>query len=279
MSTAPKLGFFQEYWVDARQRSILTLDTLRERGNTYFDQAAKEAPNVLGFEVELVRDGRTLPQPVNYVLVRVVPPDGMVIDPVKPPFVVVDPRAGHGPGIGGMKHDSEIGVALAAGHACYFVGFLPEPVPGQTIEHVCVAEAAFLEEVAKRHPDAESKPVIVANCQAGWQIMMMAAIRPDLCGPLMLAGSPLSYWHMAHRPGRRSRQRDLRWGEPGRQFRIAQSRQHLLAEAVQSLLEGRHGDVAVPRFRDLVGQSGPSQCRRNAVDCRQSVRRQQADIG
>lgn len=194
MSTAPKLGFFQEYWVDAWQRSILTLDTLRERGNTYFDQAAKEAPNVLGFEVELVRDGRTLPQPVNYVLVRVVPPDGMVIDPVKPPFVVVDPRAGHGPGIGGMKHDSEIGVALAAGHACYFVGFLPEPVPGQTIEHVCVAEAAFLEEVANRHPDAESKPVIVANCQAGWQIMMMAAIRPDLCGPLMLAGSPLSYW-------------------------------------------------------------------------------------
>lgn len=194
MSTVPKLGFFQEYWVDAWQRSILTLDTLRVRGNTYLEQAAKEAPNVLGFEVELVRDGRTLPRPVNYVLVRVVPPEGTVIDPVKPPFVVVDPRAGHGPGIGGMKHDSEIGVALAAGHACYFVGFLPEPVPGQTIEHVCIAEAAFLEEVASRHPDAESKPVIVANCQAGWQIMMMAAVRPDLCGPLMLAGSPLSYW-------------------------------------------------------------------------------------
>ena len=194
MSTKPKLDFVQEYWIDAWQRSILTLDTLRERGNTYFEQAAKEAPNVLGFAVELVRDGRTLPQPVNYVLVRVVPPEGTVIDPVKPPFVVVDPRAGHGPGIGGMKHESEIGVALAAGHACYFVGFLPTPVPGQTIEHVCAAEATFLEEVASRHPDSESKPVIVANCQAGWQIMMMAAIRPELCGPLVLAGSPLSYW-------------------------------------------------------------------------------------
>ena len=28
-------------------------------------------------------------------------------------FIVFDPRAGHGPGIGGMKKDSEIGIALA----------------------------------------------------------------------------------------------------------------------------------------------------------------------
>ena len=194
MSTPPNLGFFHEYWLDAWQRSILTLDALRERGNIYFEQSGKEAPNVLGFAVEIVRDGRTLPQPVNYVLVRIVPPEGTVIDPLKPPFVVVDPRAGHGPGIGGMKQESEIGVALAAGHACYFIGFLPTPVVGQTIEHVCAAEATFLEEVASLHPDAESKPVIVANCQAGWQIMMMAAIHPELCGPLVLAGSPLSYW-------------------------------------------------------------------------------------
>ena len=106
----------------------------------------------------------------------------------------MDPRAGHGPGIGGMKHDSEIGVALAAGHACYFVGFLPKPMPGQTIEDVCRAEAIFVEDVAARHPDAEGKPIIIANCQAGWQIMMMAAINPNRTGPIMLAGSPLSYW-------------------------------------------------------------------------------------
>jgi hypothetical protein len=46
-----------------------------------------------------------------------------------------------------MKHDSEIGVALANGHPCYFVGFLPDPVPGQTIEDVCRAEAAFVQKV------------------------------------------------------------------------------------------------------------------------------------
>ena len=76
MPTSPNLGFFQEYWFDAWQRSILMLDTLRERGNIYLEQSDKEAPNVLGFAVEVVRDGRTLPQPVNYVLVRIVPPEG-----------------------------------------------------------------------------------------------------------------------------------------------------------------------------------------------------------
>src|ERR1044072_369141 len=194
MTDSPNLNFIQEYWLDAWQRSILTLDVLRQRGNTYLEQSAKNAPNVLSFPFELVRDGRGLPRPVNYMLVRILPPEGTAIDPVKPPFVVVDPRAGHGPGIGGMTQDSEIGVALAAGHSCYFVGFLPEPVPGQTIEDVCAAEAAFLEEIAGLHPEADGKQVAIGSCQAGWQLMMTAAIRPDLFGPILLAGSPLSYW-------------------------------------------------------------------------------------
>jgi hypothetical protein len=194
MAETPSFSFVQDYWLDAWQRSILTLDALRQRGNTYLEQDAKNAPHVLSFAFELVRDGRTLPRPVNYMLVRILPPQDTTIDPARPPFVVVDPRAGHGPGIGGMKQDSEIGVALAAGHPCYFVGFLPEPMPDQTIEDVCAAEAAFLEEVASRHPEAESKPVVVGNCQAGWQLMMTAAIRPELFGPILLAGSPLSYW-------------------------------------------------------------------------------------
>jgi Protein of unknown function (DUF3141) len=126
---------------------------------------------------------------VNYVLVRVVPPANTKVDPTKAAIIVVDPRTGHGSGIGGMKQDSEIGVALAAGHACYFIGFLPKPIPGQTIEDVCRAEAIFVDDVAARHPDAEGKPVIMANCQAGWQIMMMAATNPHRTGPIMLAGS------------------------------------------------------------------------------------------
>jgi hypothetical protein len=187
-----------DYWVDAWQRSILLLDVLRQRGNNCLEHNARTAPNVLSFEVELVLDGRSLPRRVNYGLVRIVPPKGTAIDQSKRPFIVFDPRAGHGPGIGGMKHDSEIGVALGAGHPCYFVGFLPDPVPGQTIEDVCEAEARFVQEVAGRHPNAEGKPCLIGNCQAGWQIMMMSAIHPDLVGPIMLAGSPLSYWAGVH---------------------------------------------------------------------------------
>src|SRR5438477_3559611 len=194
LSPLPGATSVIEYWVDAWQRSILVLDVLRQRGNNYLEHNAREAPHVLSFDAELVLDGRSLPRPVNYGLVRIIPPKGTAIDPHKRPFIVFDPRAGHGPGIGGMKHDSEIGVALAAGHPCYFVGFLPEPVPGQTVGDVCQAEARFVEVVIARHPRAEGKPCLIGNCQAGWQIMMMSAIRPDLVGTIMLAGSPLSYW-------------------------------------------------------------------------------------
>ena len=133
-----------EYGLDAWQRSVLFLDVMRQRGNQYLEHMAMQAPNVLQFQAELVVDGRALPRPVNYVLARIIPPTGVTVDQRKRPFVVVDPRAGHGPGIGGFKADSEIGVAMRAGHPCYFVGFLPEPVPGQTIEDIMVAEAAFL---------------------------------------------------------------------------------------------------------------------------------------
>jgi pimeloyl-ACP methyl ester carboxylesterase len=194
MGATNAFDFISEYWIDAWQRSILALDVLRQRGNIYLEHNARNAPHVLSFKAELVCDGRTLGRPVNYVLARIVPEGGDQPDPARRPFIVVDPRAGHGPGIGGMKQDSEIGVALAAGHPCYFIGFLPNPVPGQTIEDVCIAEAAFIEEVIRRHPLAEGKPAIVANCQAGWQVMMMASLRPELTGPLVLAGSPLSYW-------------------------------------------------------------------------------------
>ncbi|HEU0310129.1 MAG TPA: DUF3141 domain-containing protein [Sphingomicrobium sp.] len=187
------LGPAHEYLRDAWQRSILFLDILRQRGNIYREQQAKTAPNVLEFEVELILDGRKLPRPVNYGLVRILPLEGVPTDPAKRPFVVVDPRAGHGPGIGGMKKDSEIGVALEDGHPCYFIGFLPEPMPDQTTEDVWNAEAEFVREVARRHPDA-GKPAVIANCQAGWQTMIMAATNPEVPGPLLLAGTPLSYW-------------------------------------------------------------------------------------
>jgi hypothetical protein len=183
-----------EYGIDAWQRSVLFLDVMRRRAVQYEEHAAQRAPHVLDYEAELICDGRQLERPVNYALVHIVPPAGVTIDPRKRPFVVVDPRAGHGPGIGGFKADSEIGVAMNAGHAAYFIGFLPDPMPGQTIEDIARAEAVFLETVIARHPEADGKPCVIGNCQAGWAVMALAALRPELFGPIIIAGTPLSYW-------------------------------------------------------------------------------------
>src|SRR5690242_4059823 len=184
--------------VDAAQRSVLFWDVMRQRGNQYRQHLEETAPHVLDYEAELLVDGRKLDRPVNYALVRVVPPAGTQIDPKRRPFVVIDPRAGHGPGIGGFKADSEIGVVFKAGHPCYFIGFLPDPVPGQSIEDIARAEAIFIEKVAAAYPEANGKPCVIGNCQAGWAIMMLAAMRPELFGPIIVAGSPLSYWAGVH---------------------------------------------------------------------------------
>lgn len=183
-----------EYAVDAWQRSILYADVRRQRGNQYQAHLEEQTPNVLDFVSEVIMSGLDLPRPVNYGLVRILPPADTPSDSRKRPFVVVDPRAGHGPGIGGFKPDSEVGAALKAGHPCYFVGFLPDPVPGQTVEDVMRAEAAFVRKVGELHPDSRGKPAVIGNCQAGWQILMAAAVWPELFGPIIVAGAPLSYW-------------------------------------------------------------------------------------
>lgn len=187
-----------EYMVDAGQRTALFLDVMRRRGDQYREHVAQTAPHVLQYAAELIIDGRELDEPVNYALVRVIPPKDVEIDLERRPFIVVDPRAGHGPGIGGFKADSEIGVAMKAGHPCYFIGFLPEPMPGQTIERIARAEALFIEKVISRHPNADGKPCVIGNCQAGWAIMILASLRPELFGPVIVAGAPLAYWAGVH---------------------------------------------------------------------------------
>ena len=83
-----------EYMVDAGQRSVLFLDIMRQRGDQYREHVAQTAPHVLSYAAELIIDGRQLEQPVNYALVRIIPPKGVEIDLERRPFIVVDPRAG-----------------------------------------------------------------------------------------------------------------------------------------------------------------------------------------
>ena len=159
--------------------------------------AARPMATVLRFKHEQLISGQSLPRPMNYSLSRIVPQQGMRTNPRKRPIVVVDPRAGQGPGIGGFKKDSEIGDALAAGHPVYFIGFAADPVPGQRFLDVVEGQVKFFEEVVKRHPQAP-KPMAIGNCQAGYQTLMVATLRPDLFGPCLVAGSPMSYWQGVH---------------------------------------------------------------------------------
>jgi pimeloyl-ACP methyl ester carboxylesterase len=189
-----------QYAVDLTQRSILFWDTLRQRGNNYVEHESAGKPPLLHFEYETVLDARTFERPVNYALLRIVPPEGVEVDGKGRPYIIIDPRAGHGPGIGGFKDDSQVGVALRAGHPVYFVVFYPDPVPGQTLPDVCAAEQKFVHRVRELHPDAP-KPVIVGNCQGGWAAMMLAAATPDETGAIVINGAPMSYWGGAFSEG------------------------------------------------------------------------------
>jgi pimeloyl-ACP methyl ester carboxylesterase len=221
-------GYWFEYLVDSAQRSILFMDILRKRGNTYQDHLRHGQPPVLAFDHEMILDGSTFERPVNYALVRIhdrrdrsrpdrrtprgKPPEGTrnrrsgrsdqrhrteiakkAPEAVKRPVIVFDPRAGHGPGIGGSKEDSQIGMALDAGHPVYYLVFSTLPVPGQTLADVRNAQIRFVETVRNRHRHA-SRPAVIGNCQGGWAAALVGAEQPDLVGPMVFNGSPLSYW-------------------------------------------------------------------------------------
>lgn len=116
-----------DYLGDRAQRMVLTLDTLRERGDIFIAHEAAGCPPVLVYDYEVVMDGRDLPRPCNYMLLKIIPPEGVTVVDEKRPYVIIDPRAGHGAGIGGFKFDSQVGVALKRGNPVYFVGFRRDP--------------------------------------------------------------------------------------------------------------------------------------------------------
>jgi hypothetical protein len=190
-----------DYTVDVWQRSILFWDTLRQRADNMLEYEQRGLAPVLDFEHECLLDARTFDRPANYALLRIlaVGDDCLqdCVDATRPPVIIIDPRAGHGPGIGGFKRDSEVGVALHEGHPVYFVVFFPEPCPGQTLKDVLQALRRFVEHVNERH--AGALPILYGNCQAGWAVALLAADCEGLAGPAVLNGSPLSYW--AGEPG------------------------------------------------------------------------------
>ncbi len=212
---------WEAYWADAAQRAVLFTDILRQRGNIYLEHLLQDQPPVLVFDYETIQDGRHFERPVNFALVRIIDrrheggerrrqersaPEGAADDrrhrtsvaveapkATRRPIVIFDPRAGHGPGIGGSKKDSQIGMALDAGHPVYFLIFFTRPAPDQSLADVRNAQIKFIQKVRERHPNAP-RPAIIGNCQGGWAAALVGAERPDLVGPMVFNGSPLSYW-------------------------------------------------------------------------------------
>ena len=198
-ASGPAPSFIEQalrYQIDRWQRSVLFLDALRERANNMLAHEQAGMPPPLAFEYETILDARLFERPANYALLRITrcheDHAQDCVDDKKPPVIIVDPRAGHGPGIGGFKRDSEVGMSLHEGHATYFVMFFPLPCPNQTLVDVLHALRHFVDEVRRRHNG--QAPVLYGNCQAGWAVMLLAADCEGLSGATVINGSPLSYW-------------------------------------------------------------------------------------
>jgi hypothetical protein len=171
-------------------------ETLRQRANNMAAHEAAGMPPLLHFEAEEIADGHALTPPCNYRLMRVTRCGTDRLEQYvradAAPVLIVDPRAGHGPGIGGFKRDSEVGMALIEGHHVYFVVFDPMPVPGQTLGAVVAALAAFVDRVAQRHEG--QAPIVYGNCQGGWALILALSHCRHRAALAVLNGSPLSYW-------------------------------------------------------------------------------------
>ena len=184
------------YVIDVTQRGALFMQTLIERGDVLLEDEQAGLPLRLKFPFELILDGRDFPEPAGFCLLRILPEGDACFERCEGansrPVIVFDPRAGHAPGIGGFKRDSEVGMALHRGHPVYFVAHHMQPCTGQTLARVHHALRRFVAEVARRHPG--ERPTLYGNCQAGWAVALLASDCAGVTGPTVLNGAPLSYW-------------------------------------------------------------------------------------
>ena len=188
-----------DYMVDAAQRSVLFWDVMRQRGNQYREHLAETAPHVLDYEVELVVDGRTLERPVNYVpgagrsaggRRRSIRRAGRSSSSIRAPGTAPASAASRPTARSASRSRPAIPAISSAScpTRCRARPSRTSPAPRRSSS----------KRSSRSHPEADGKPCVIGNCQAGWAVMMLAAIRPELFGPIIIAGSPLSYWAGVH---------------------------------------------------------------------------------
>ena len=204
---------------------------------------------------------------------------------------------GHGPGIGGFKEDSRGRRRAARGP--------PGLLRRSSSPTRCPGRRSPTSPTPKRSSCASSpsairdspKPSLIGNCQGGWAVMMLAAARPDMTGPLVINGAPMSYWagndgdnpmryagglarrRVALAARERSRRGQVRRRAPRRELREPEPGEHAVGQALPPLRRGRHRARALPRVRALVGRLLPLERGGDPLDRQQPVRRQQARAG
>lgn len=125
------------YQLDFWQRSMLFVDTLRERGDNMLAHEEAGLPPLLSFAHETIMDARKFERPANYALLRIRNEDATAAQRARKnnrPVIVFDPRAGHSPGIGGVSSAiPRSGSPWTKVTPVYFVIFCPDPCPGQDL--------------------------------------------------------------------------------------------------------------------------------------------------
>ncbi|MBL8302494.1 MAG: DUF3141 domain-containing protein, partial [Ideonella sp.] len=85
------LNDWVSYLRDSAERAVLSLDTLRKRGDIFLAHEDAGCPPVLVYDYEVVMDGKDQPYASNYMLLRILPPEGLVIDDTRRPYIIIDP--------------------------------------------------------------------------------------------------------------------------------------------------------------------------------------------
>ena len=71
--------------------------------------------------------------------------------------------------------------------------FCPIPFPARPSKTSCAPKRPSCARSASCTRQ-RGKPAVIGNLPGGWQILMTAAVWPELFGPIIVAGAPLSYW-------------------------------------------------------------------------------------
>jgi len=132
-------------------------------------------------------DGHNLPAPSTYMLLKILPPEGSRFW-TGTPYMIIDPRAGHGAGIGGFKPIVKVGVALHDGHP--FISWpFDAPRARPDARRRDARGSRFVKEIGRRHPKA-AKPIIVGNWSREAGLRWCWRPQPRHLRTLVINGAP-----------------------------------------------------------------------------------------